>query len=387
MSIDSGGGLVDGCLDTVQEIRAIMAAAGKKLYCYVDSKSFSAAYALACAADWIFIPQTGMVGSIGVIHNLIDCTGADRQMGLKYTVVSSGIRKADTNPHIAKTDEVVAAFDEECNALAEEFFKCVAAYRPLSVDQIRGYQAACFHGERAIAAGLADQIATEDEVIALLSSGTFEASRASQPIVEKEAKMPGFAAAMATIQAVVDDENETDENKDKARKMIAACNSAPKAAEDAPAEPHKEPDKDNEGGPSDNDKDNEAKTASRFARLEATTRTALLATRTDFPDATRKTLMSADLATVQEAVTNWPKFSAPSAVADARAALAVHSTTQPDVDGRNALSAYEQETLERLRPTLIDKPFTGLDGFHRVPACTPQKQKELMDRINGRASK
>ena len=59
MSIDTNGGLVAGCIDTAQELRAMALAAGKPLYCYIDSMACSAGYAIACAASRIFIPFNG----------------------------------------------------------------------------------------------------------------------------------------------------------------------------------------------------------------------------------------------------------------------------------------------------------------------------------------
>jgi len=64
LDIDSPGGEVAGCFDLVDEIFA--ARGSKPVWAILSESAYSAAYALASAADKIIVPRTGGVGSVGV---------------------------------------------------------------------------------------------------------------------------------------------------------------------------------------------------------------------------------------------------------------------------------------------------------------------------------
>jgi ClpP class serine protease len=169
LSVDSPGGLVAGCFDTVRDIRTMAANAGKKLYSYVDATSFSGGYALACAGERVFIPPSGIVGSIGVISDIVEVTAQDEKIGERHTIIKSGARKTDGNPHAEITPGNVAAEQVVVDDLAEQFFALVADCRGVPVESIAALQAGVLVGTKAVDAGLADEIATFDEVIAILS--------------------------------------------------------------------------------------------------------------------------------------------------------------------------------------------------------------------------
>ena len=103
LHIDSPGGEVAGCFDLADDI---FAARGQKpIVSIVDESAFSAAYALACAADSIMVPRTGGTGSIGVVAMHTDLTKAFDQMGVKITTVQFGARKTEQYPTNALSDE------------------------------------------------------------------------------------------------------------------------------------------------------------------------------------------------------------------------------------------------------------------------------------------
>ena len=65
----------------------------------------SGAYALACVADQIWLPASGMVGSVGVVCARYDETKADEEEGVRVDVIAVGKRKTDGNPHVKVTAE------------------------------------------------------------------------------------------------------------------------------------------------------------------------------------------------------------------------------------------------------------------------------------------
>ena len=70
LDIDSPGGESGGVFDLADRIRA--AAAVKPVWAVANDMAFSAAYALASAANRVIVSRTGGVGSIGVIAMHVD---------------------------------------------------------------------------------------------------------------------------------------------------------------------------------------------------------------------------------------------------------------------------------------------------------------------------
>lgn len=172
LKIDSPGGELYGCFDAVRAIRAKCLTADKPLVAYVEGDACSAAYALACAAGKIVVGETSFVGSIGVMETRTDVTASDSQWGTKYAIVTSGARKADRHPHVPINDAELAATQGRVESLANVFFELVASMRTgLTVDAVRALDADVFHGPAAIKAGLADEVASFDALLASAGGG------------------------------------------------------------------------------------------------------------------------------------------------------------------------------------------------------------------------
>ena len=69
LSIDSGGGDVAGLFPLVDMIAGMSVRGGgkKPIYAMLADYGYSAAYAIASAADKVFLPETGGAGNVGVI--------------------------------------------------------------------------------------------------------------------------------------------------------------------------------------------------------------------------------------------------------------------------------------------------------------------------------
>lgn len=157
-SVGSPGGEVEGLFEACRVLRQMASKSGKPLVVYVDESAYSAAYALAAAADAIYLPPSGGVGSIGVIGELVDFTAAQKAEGIRVEVIASGAEKADGNPSIPLSDPVIERAQARVDQLAGLFFDWVAIRRGLRVSEVSAMEAACVYGEAAIAAGLADGI-------------------------------------------------------------------------------------------------------------------------------------------------------------------------------------------------------------------------------------
>lgn len=156
LDIDSNGGRVQGCFECSRAIAS--ARASKPVTAYVNDAGFSAGYALACAASRIVITDTAGVGSIGVIGTHVDFSRMLESAGVKYTLITSGEKKADLSPTAPLSDRARAELQDEINRLGELFFSLVAEHRGLEADAIRALQAGTYYGPAAVSAGLADEV-------------------------------------------------------------------------------------------------------------------------------------------------------------------------------------------------------------------------------------
>ncbi|MET4860344.1 S49 family peptidase [Morganella morganii] len=160
LDIDSPGGEVAGCFDLVD---LIYAERGKKpIHAILSENAFSAAYAIASAADRIYVPRTGGVGSVGVIVIHCDWSQRIKDDGLKVSIITYGNRKAESNPYVALSDEAQAAIQHDVDEMGRLFVSTVSRNRGLSETVIRNTQAACYLAAEGVQMGLADVVASPD---------------------------------------------------------------------------------------------------------------------------------------------------------------------------------------------------------------------------------
>jgi len=156
LDVASPGGTSEGLFDLVDEI--YQSRGVKPIYSMINESACSAAYAIASAADKVYLPRTGAVGSIGVRAVHIDESAAEEMAGLKYTEIYAGARKIDGTPHAPLTDEARAIYQKVCDQIQDLFVETTARNRGLKPADVRAQQAAIFYGKEAVSAGLADAV-------------------------------------------------------------------------------------------------------------------------------------------------------------------------------------------------------------------------------------
>jgi signal peptide peptidase SppA len=161
--IDSPGGESAGLFDLVDEIRA--ARKTKPIYAVANEEAYSAAYAIASAAEKVYTPRTGGLGSIGVIAVHVDESAAEEQAGLKYTTIFAGARKNDFSPHEPLSADARAIAQTHVDDVYGIFASTVARNRNMPVQKVRATEAGIYRGKGAVDAGLADEVASWDEAI------------------------------------------------------------------------------------------------------------------------------------------------------------------------------------------------------------------------------
>ena len=180
LDIDSFGGEVAGAFDLADRIRA--ARAQKPIHAFVAEHALSAGYVLASQADWIILPRTGAVGSIGVVALHTDMSGALDQKGIAVTLIHAGAHKIDANPYQALPEAVHDQMQRELEVVRFLFAETVAAGRGdrLTHASALATEAAVFRGADAISAGLADEMTdpvTAFRTFAAAPRGTISPSR------------------------------------------------------------------------------------------------------------------------------------------------------------------------------------------------------------------
>jgi signal peptide peptidase SppA len=176
LDIDSPGGEAGGVFDLADKIFA--ARKVKPIWAVANDEAFSAAYAIAAAAERIYLSRTGGVGSIGVIAVHLDQSEAEADAGLKYTAIYAGEHKNDLSPHEPLSDPARAQLQTEVDRVYELFATSVARMRGIELTAVKATEAALYFGHQSIAVGLADRIGTMGDA---LSDFTKKVARPSSP--------------------------------------------------------------------------------------------------------------------------------------------------------------------------------------------------------------
>lgn len=163
---DSPGGMVAGCFDAVDRMHALRVESGVPVRAFAHEMAYSAAYAIACAADHVAVSRTGGVGSIGVVTMHIDVSQMLDQAGIRITFIHAGKHKVDGNPYEALPDSVKARIQERIDALHQVFVSAVARGRGMEEAAVRATEALTFTASQAVSNGLADSIGSLDDAVA-----------------------------------------------------------------------------------------------------------------------------------------------------------------------------------------------------------------------------
>lgn len=167
--IDSPGGEVSGCFALADKIyQASARNGGKPIYAYANEMACSAAYALACVCDKVFMPETAVVGSVGVWTLLAEMTQRLKADGIKVTLRRAGDRKARGGPYEEWDDQTLDKIDSWIEDTRAIFANVVAQGRGMSADDVLATEGDWYAGEAALSTGFIDGIGTRDAVIAAL---------------------------------------------------------------------------------------------------------------------------------------------------------------------------------------------------------------------------
>lgn len=169
LNIHSPGGEAAGVAELATAINEVR---GKKpIVTYAGDQAASAAFWLGTASDEFVIGPTAALGSMGVVAGYRDTSAQDAARGIKtieFVSSQSPYKRVDINTQEGR-DRVQARVD----AMAAVFVETVAKYRGVSVEHAleRFGQGDVLIGQAAVDAGMADGVATFEQVLASLSRG------------------------------------------------------------------------------------------------------------------------------------------------------------------------------------------------------------------------
>lgn len=166
---DTPGGEVYGIPSLIEAINE--AKAKKPIVGIADSEAASAGYHIASQLDELIIAPGGQVGSIGAIARIVDDSGMMEQMGIKEHIIGYPEGKVQdwTTP---VTDETIAGIDEHVKEYYNRFVSGVAKGRGVPVSKVNSDfgQGRMVMDDKAVAAGMADRIATMNTTLTRLTS-------------------------------------------------------------------------------------------------------------------------------------------------------------------------------------------------------------------------
>ena len=168
LDVNSNGGEAAGCFETADFIRE--ACAVKPIHAVVDSRCYSAAYALASACTSITATPSSGVGSIGVVAMHVSMEKALDEHGYKVTFIQAGDKKTLGNPYKDLTDEQKADLQKNIDISYENFVKLVSVNRGMDKEAVIKTQAACYTANEAVELGLIDDVATVEQAFSKLNT-------------------------------------------------------------------------------------------------------------------------------------------------------------------------------------------------------------------------
>ena len=201
LDVDSPGGDAKGNAEVAQVIRE--ARSLKPIKAVVTGLGASAAYYIASAASEVIVSPSSEVGSIGTFSVHREDSQANAARGVTYSVIKAGENKAAGNSYEPLTDKTRAVLQERVDALNQQFVEDVAKNRGVSTDVVNTQfgQGKVLLAQAAVAAGLADRVATLDQVLAELTQRPSGGPSQPTPSPQLKAKEETSMADTATPTA------------------------------------------------------------------------------------------------------------------------------------------------------------------------------------------
>lgn len=167
IDVDSPGGTVAATMEAALAVAEL--ASKKPCVACVNTLAASAAYWIASQASEMVMTPSGDVGSIGAMIMHQDVSGWLEQIGLNVTIIRSkqSPMKNEAHPFAPLSDDAKAFLQSRAVAAGADFIRAVATGRKVSQEKVRDDfgQGRVFGARDAVSRGMADRVATFDQVV------------------------------------------------------------------------------------------------------------------------------------------------------------------------------------------------------------------------------
>lgn len=163
LRITSPGGAVSGYGLIASQINRLKVA-GLKITAVVDTVAASGGYMAAVVADEIVAAPFAMVGSIGVVANVMIYEDLLKGLGVESRVYTAGESKRSVVPTRIPTEEEEKKLKSQLEGIHNKFKEHVLSYRS-DIDLDKVFTGEAFLASEAIDYGLVDKIGTSDELL------------------------------------------------------------------------------------------------------------------------------------------------------------------------------------------------------------------------------
>ncbi len=216
--IDSGGGMAAGLWDLMPAIAR--AREIKPVTAIANAFACSAAYAIGAAAGEFYVNRSSTSGSIGVVRQHVDASGAMAKWGYRVTMFKAGAYKTAGSSSEPLTPEIADYIQAGIDDAYVQFVDHVAMNRKMDPAAVRNTEARVYGASDAVALGLADGVMNFDELIDHLrvplasrprpsvktgaaAGGQFQRQERESPMTRTTGQVDAGAAPAPDLAAVI----------------------------------------------------------------------------------------------------------------------------------------------------------------------------------------
>ncbi|RCK42568.1 peptidase [Thalassospira profundimaris] len=198
--IDSPGGTMVGGEELYESLRRI--GKTRPIVAEMGTVAASGGYMTAIAADHILAHRGTITGSIGVIFQSMNVTGALEKLGVEPVTVKSAPLKAAPNPFEPTTEQARDVMKGLISDMFNVFVSMVAERRDMTVEQVKTLaDGRVYTGQQAVANGLIDAIGGRREALQWLEQQKGIAS--DTPVVPMQVEDPDSSIIMDLYKGTI----------------------------------------------------------------------------------------------------------------------------------------------------------------------------------------
>lgn len=213
LDVSSPGGAIYGLLDAVNAVAA--ADKVKPVHAYSDSVAASAGFWLIAPARTRSLSPVATMGSIGVVAKHTEYSKLDEKEGITRTVIRSGAYKMLANDIEPLSTKALEVLQGQVDYLDDVFTESVAGFLGTTQALVRSKmgQGKEFIGSQAVEAGLADSVASFDDVYSAALKRAAKVGGTPQGGIDMKKKyaITAAAALAATAAGIVPEVTQKEE--------------------------------------------------------------------------------------------------------------------------------------------------------------------------------